>query len=92
MSDNNGGRDILGIMGAAVIGALIGAGVALLMAPKPGSELREDLKSSAQAAVEKLQQVAEQVGDQVKAATAEIAERHGAEGEPQEPPSEPEAE
>jgi len=92
MSDNNGGRDIIGVVGAAAIGALIGAGVALLMAPKPGSELREDLKSSAQAAIEKLQQVAEQVGDQVKAATAQIAEAQDAEAEAEEPQAEPEAE
>ena len=88
MSDNNGGRDILGVVGAAVIGALIGAGVALLMAPKPGSELREDLKSSAQTAIEKLQQVAEQVGDQVKAATDKMAEVQDAEAEPEEPEAE----
>ncbi len=92
MSDNNGGRGIIGVVGAAAIGALIGAGVALLMAPKPGSELREDLKSSAQAAIEKLQQVAEQVGDQVKAATAQIAEAQDAEAESEEPQAEPEAE
>ena len=92
MSDSNGGRDIISVVGAAAIGALIGAGVALLMAPKPGSELREDLKSSAQAAIEKLQQVAEQVGDQVKAATAHIAEAQDAEAEAEEPQAEPEAE
>ena len=32
----------------ALAGALVGAGVALLMAPKPGAEVRQDLKPGLQ--------------------------------------------
>jgi hypothetical protein len=34
-----------GTLGTFGIGLLVGAGVALLLAPKPGSELRHDLRS-----------------------------------------------
>jgi hypothetical protein len=36
---------MLGTLGTFGIGLLVGAGVALLLAPKPGSELRQDLRS-----------------------------------------------
>lgn len=38
---SSGGMFVLG----ALAGALVGAGVALLMAPKPGTEVREDLNA-----------------------------------------------
>jgi len=40
-------RDRGGSLGAFVIGALIGAGVALLFAPKTGEETQEDLRKKA---------------------------------------------
>ena len=36
---------LLGTLGTFGIGLLVGAGVALLLAPKPGRELREQLRS-----------------------------------------------
>ena len=36
---------VAGIVGLFAGGLLLGAGVALLMAPKPGRELREDLRT-----------------------------------------------
>ncbi len=73
MADNNGANAVA-MRGAVALGAVIGAGVALLMAPKPGAELRVDLKASAQTAAEKIQEVAEQFVEQVKAAGDQIAE------------------
>ena len=35
---------LLGTVGTFAVGLLVGAGVALLLAPKPGSELRHDLR------------------------------------------------
>jgi gas vesicle protein len=72
MAENNDGNTLT-IIGALAVGAIIGAGLALLMAPKPGAELREDIKSSAQTAAEKIHQVAEEFVDQVKAAGDQIA-------------------
>ncbi len=37
--------EILGTLGTFGIGLLVGAGVALLLAPKPGRDLRQDLRS-----------------------------------------------
>jgi hypothetical protein len=38
-------RELLGSLGTFGIGLLVGAGVALLLAPKPGRDLRQDLRS-----------------------------------------------
>lgn len=37
--------ELLGTLGSFGIGLLVGAGVALLLAPKPGRELRGDIRS-----------------------------------------------
>jgi gas vesicle protein len=37
--------ELLGALGTFGIGLLVGAGVALLLAPKPGRELRHDLRA-----------------------------------------------
>ena len=54
----------------AVAGALIGAGVALLMAPKPGAEMRQDLNegwsSLRDAAARRYREVAERAGVQLE--------------------------
>ena len=42
---------ILWAVGLALGGAVIGAGIALLLAPKPGAELRKDLLRDAKALV-----------------------------------------
>jgi hypothetical protein len=38
-------HDLLGTLGTFGIGLLVGAGVALLLAPKPGRELRGDIRA-----------------------------------------------
>ena len=37
--------ELLGSLGTFGIGLLVGAGVALLLAPKPGHELRQDIRT-----------------------------------------------
>jgi hypothetical protein len=39
---------VLPVMGAFSVGLLVGAGLGLLLAPKPGQELRNDLRSRLQ--------------------------------------------
>jgi gas vesicle protein len=65
INDNDssgGGMFLLG----AVAGALVGAGVALLMAPKPGVEMRQDLNdewsSLRDAAARRYREMAERAG------------------------------
>lgn len=61
MSDNNmNGKDFL--LGA-VVGGVIGAITALLLAPKPGEELRADIKDTVNTVTAKTQEIAGQVSD-----------------------------
>lgn len=48
MSENNEKNVVVNFLAGVGIGAIIGAGVALLMAPKSGVETREDLKNAVQ--------------------------------------------
>ncbi|MGE0158982.1 MAG: YtxH domain-containing protein [Gemmatimonadales bacterium] len=63
-------RDSGGGVGSFVLGALVGAGIALLLAPKSGSETQEDLKRQAR----KLRSAAE---ERVREAQRQIEERLG---------------
>ena len=61
MSENNmNGKDFL--LGA-VVGGIIGAVTALLLAPKSGSELRADIKETANVVTTRTQEIAQQVGE-----------------------------
>jgi gas vesicle protein len=52
-------------LGTLLLGALIGAGVALLFAPKSGQETRDEIKRGARKAQDKVRDVAEEVTGQV---------------------------
>jgi len=43
-SKSSTGAWLAGTMGTFGVGLLVGAGIALMLAPKPGRELREDLR------------------------------------------------
>lgn len=47
---------ILPTVGIFGVGLLVGAGVGLLLAPKPGRELREDIRSRIQGATDQLEE------------------------------------
>ena len=63
-------RDSGSGVGAFVLGALVGAGIALLLAPKSGAETQEDLKRQAR----KLRNAAE---ERVREAQRQLEERLG---------------
>lgn len=75
MENRRGGADILAIMGAAALGALIGAGFALVMAPKPGTEVREDIQRTAQSAHDRIQAVTDKVVGQIQSASEELSNK-----------------
>src|SRR4030042_395498 len=60
-SDRSTGSIIL----AFLIGGLVGAGVALLLAPQPGKETKQKIKELTEEAKEKLTQYAEEVKSKV---------------------------
>lgn len=63
--------------GVFVAGAVIGAGVALLLAPKSGREIRRDLKGSAKELTRHIGASAEEMVDEVRHAVLE-SDDHGA--------------
>ena len=69
INDNDSSGSGMFLIGA-VAGALVGAGVALLMAPKPGAEMRQDLNegwsSLRDAAARRYREVADRAGMQLE--------------------------
>jgi gas vesicle protein len=72
------GAQIAGLLVAALIGAVIGASLGLLLAPKPGAELRSDLRETAGTAAEKAHVVQEKAKHLVETAKQKIEERRAA--------------
>jgi gas vesicle protein len=73
MSDNNmNGKDFL--LGA-VVGGVIGAITALLLAPKPGEELRADIKDTVNTVTSRTQELAGQVSDRSQSIARNVSER-----------------
>lgn len=51
------GRTTSHIMGATVVGGMIGAGVALLLAPRSGSETRQQIQQTGRKAKAKMEEL-----------------------------------
>ena len=66
------GKDLLV---GAVVGTVLGAVTALLLAPKSGRELRADIAEGVNQVTEKTQQVAETVADKSKQIAGTITEK-----------------
>lgn len=73
MSDNNmNGKDFL--LGA-IVGGVIGAVTALLLAPKTGKELRSDISEQYQNVSEKTQKIAADVSSKTKVIASNVSEK-----------------
>jgi gas vesicle protein len=72
-------RERGGGVGAFVLGALLGAGVALLFAPRSGAETQQQIRERATklraAAEEKVREVQRRMEDRLERARAEVRER-----------------
>ena len=69
-NDNDSGSNLLAIVGAAAIGAAVGATAALLLAPKAGEETREEIKvvaDKARVRAEELKDKVVETVDELKA-------------------------
>ena len=73
--DRNSFMDAMGVLGTMLFGALIGAGVALLMAPKSGAELREDLRAGAERMGEEISDATHKATDSVRAQVEKLGEK-----------------
>ena len=65
MGNEESGRSTGSIILAFFIGGLVGAGVALLLAPQPGEETKQKIKELAEEAKKKATQYAEEVKSKV---------------------------
>jgi len=74
-------RDSGGGLGSFVLGALVGAGLALLFAPKSGAETQEDLKVQARklrsAAEERVREAQKHLEDRIDVVRDEVQTRFG---------------
>lgn len=70
-----------GILLGTIIGSTVGAVAALLLAPKSGVKLREDISSKFQALCQKTQDVASTVGRTTKEIVANVKEEASELGE-----------
>lgn len=57
------------------VGILVGAGIGLLVAPRPGRELRGDIAQRLQSAPETLSRVTERTNDALRSVTDSIGQR-----------------
>ncbi len=73
-----GGAEIARMLIAGLVGAVIGASLGLLLAPKTGTELRSGLREKAGTAAEKAHVVQERAKDLVEAAKHKIEEHRAA--------------
>ncbi len=60
-NNDNGGKDVLAVFGAMILGALIGGITALLLAPKSGQELRGEISDAAAQAKQRAEDAKEQM-------------------------------
>ncbi len=59
--DNDGLSDALKLIGAGMVGAVIGGALVLMFAPKSGAAIRDDLKEAAQRASQVISEAGETV-------------------------------
>lgn len=67
--------DTVKMIGAGLVGAFIAGGLALLLAPKAGRELRDELKGTATEATEKLHEATHTIAERVKEKAVEIKDK-----------------
>ena len=78
---NDQSTNLLAILGAAAVGAVVGATAALLLAPKSGQEMREDLKDLAEKTKDRAEDLKERVGAKVDEMKVKLEEHLPKKGE-----------
>jgi len=78
MASERSSSDLGTIIVAGAVGAAVGAVVALMLAPKPGGELRAELGEKAKDYAEIAKERAAQVASRAREKVAEFADNRGA--------------
>src|SRR5207249_9548047 len=58
-----------------IVGAMIGLGLGIMLAPRPGQETRDQLKEKAQEVTERLKSTAAGVGGRVRESAGDVASK-----------------
>lgn len=67
MADNDNGAGVGAVLLSFLAGAAVGAGIALLVAPKTGEELRGKIKGLADDALDKIKEYSSEAQEKIKA-------------------------
>jgi gas vesicle protein len=74
-NERDGLSDTIKMIGAGMVGAVIAGGLALLLAPKAGKELRDELKGTATEATEKVAEATHTIAERVMEKAVEIKDK-----------------
>src|SRR2546428_12201696 len=66
-------EDRSGFVAGLIVGAMIGLGLGIMLAPRAGQETRDQLKEKAQAGTERLKATAADVGGRVRESAGDVA-------------------
>lgn len=72
-NDNDSSSNLFSLVGAVAIGAAVGAATALLLAPKSGAEIREDLKDMAGKAKVRADELATKASETMDEMSAKVS-------------------
>ena len=78
MSENDEKNVVVNFLAGVGIGAIVGAGIALLMAPKSGTETREDLKKAAQDLAKSTEELRKRSSEIIETAKAKVQQAYDA--------------
>src|SRR5207244_13202318 len=68
-------EDRSGFLAGLIVGAMIGLGLGIMLAPRPGQETRDQLKEKAQEVTERLKSTAADVGGRVRESAGDVASK-----------------
>ncbi|HOK54082.1 MAG TPA: YtxH domain-containing protein [Armatimonadota bacterium] len=77
MAENEEKSVVVNFLAGVGIGAIIGAGIALLFAPKSGVETREDLKKVAQDLSKSADELKKRSGEYLETAKSKVQQAYG---------------
>ncbi|MEA3357222.1 MAG: YtxH domain-containing protein [Patescibacteria group bacterium] len=78
MSSEDKSAGVLGFLAGAVIGGVVGAGVAMLFTPRTGEETRKLLKKKADDLGNEFQEIKKEIAPKIKKAKKQLSQKFAA--------------